>query len=64
MKLFISDSDIDILMKKYGDPISNEINYVVILNDAKDSGEDKLKKKKRGRGRGSKRRGYSYFIIC
>ena len=41
MKLFISDQDIEILMKKYGDPISNEINYVVILNDAKDSGEDK-----------------------
>jgi hypothetical protein len=41
MKLFIPDNDIEILMKKYGDPISNEINYVVILNDAKDSGEDK-----------------------
>jgi hypothetical protein len=41
MKLFLSDSDIEILMKKYGDPISNEINYVVILNDAKDIGEDK-----------------------
>ena len=25
-------------MKKYGDPISNEINYVIILNDAKDAG--------------------------
>lgn len=43
MKLFLNDGDIDILMKKYGDPISNEINYVVILNDAKDSGEDKSK---------------------
>ena len=43
MKLFLNDGDIDILMKKYGDPISNEINYVVILNDAKDSGEDKNK---------------------
>lgn len=41
MKLFLSDLDIEILMKKYGDPISNEINYVVILNDAKDIGEDK-----------------------
>jgi len=41
MKLFLSDSDIEILMKKYGDPISNEINYVVILNDAKEIGEDK-----------------------
>jgi len=43
MKLFLSDNDIEILMKKYGDPISNEINYVVILNDAKDAGEDKHK---------------------
>ncbi len=34
MKLFLSDNDIEILMKKYGDPISNEINYVVILNQA------------------------------
>jgi hypothetical protein len=41
MKLFLSDLNIEILMKKYGDPISNEINYVVILNDAKDIGEDK-----------------------
>jgi hypothetical protein len=41
MKLFLVDQDIEILMKKYGDPISNEINYVVILNDAKDIGEDK-----------------------
>jgi hypothetical protein len=36
MKFFINDHAIDILMKKYGDPISNEINYVVILNHAKD----------------------------
>jgi hypothetical protein len=36
MKFFINDHAIDILMKKYGDPISNEINYVVILNEAKD----------------------------
>lgn len=41
MKYFLKDSDIDILMKKYGDPISNEINYVVILNDSKDVGIDK-----------------------
>jgi hypothetical protein len=36
MKYFINDHAIDILMKKYGDPISNEINYIVILNQAKD----------------------------
>lgn len=42
MKFFIKDNDLDILMKKYGDPISNEINYVVILNDAKDAGEKQL----------------------
>jgi hypothetical protein len=36
MKYFIDDHAIDILMKKYGDPISNEINYIVILNEAKD----------------------------
>jgi hypothetical protein len=41
MKLFLNDGDIEILMKKYGDPISNEINYVVILNDANDIGEGK-----------------------
>ena len=45
MKYFISDNYIDILMKKYGDPISNEINYVVILNDSKDFGESKNVKK-------------------
>jgi hypothetical protein len=27
MKLFLSDDDIEILMKKYGDPISNEVGY-------------------------------------
>jgi len=43
MKFFIKDNDIDILMKKYGDQISNEINYVVILNDAKESGEKSIK---------------------
>jgi hypothetical protein len=41
MKFFISESDIDILMKKYGDPISNEINYIVILNDANENGVNK-----------------------
>lgn len=39
MKYYISDHHLDILMKKYGDPISNEINYVVILNASKDFGE-------------------------
>jgi len=43
MKFMIKDADIDILMKKYGDQISNEINYVVILNDAKDAGEKNIK---------------------
>lgn len=43
MKFFISDSNIEILMKKYGDQISNEINYVVILNDAKNAGEKNIK---------------------
>lgn len=43
MKFFIQDNDIEILMKKYGDQISNEINYVVILNDAKDAGEKNIK---------------------
>lgn len=45
MKYFISDNYIDILMKKYGDPISNEINYVVILNDAAAFGESTNTKK-------------------
>jgi len=40
MKLFLDDSEIEILMKKYGDPISNEINYVVILNEAQAIGEN------------------------
>jgi len=43
MKFFIQDPDIEILMKKYGDAISNEINYVVILNDAKNAGEKNIK---------------------
>jgi Ca2+-binding EF-hand superfamily protein len=41
MKYYISDPHLEILMKKYGDPIPNEINYVVILNDAKEFGENK-----------------------
>ena len=45
MKYYISDPHIEILMKKYGDPIPNEINYVVILNDAKEFGEQKGDKK-------------------
>lgn len=43
MKFMIKDNDIEILMKKYGDQISNEINYVVILNDAKEAGEKNIK---------------------
>jgi len=34
MKYFINDSEIEILMKKYGDRIPDEINYILILNDA------------------------------
>ena len=45
MKYYISDPHLEILMKKYGDPIPNEINYVVILNDAKEFGEQKGDKK-------------------
>ena len=45
MKYYISDPHLEILMKKYGDPIPNEINYVVILNDAKEFGEKKDGKK-------------------
>ena len=45
MKYYISDPHLEILMKKYGDPIPNEINYVVILNDAKEFGEQKGVKK-------------------
>ena len=45
MKYCISDPHLEILMKKYGDPIPNEINYVVILNDAKEFGDKKDGKK-------------------
>ena len=34
MKYFIDDGSIEILMKKYGDLIPNEINYILILKDA------------------------------
>ncbi len=27
MKLFLKDNDLEILMKKYGDPISNEVGF-------------------------------------
>jgi Ca2+-binding EF-hand superfamily protein len=45
MKYYISEPNLEILMKKYGDPIPNEINYVVILNDAKEFGEKNDTKK-------------------
>ena len=45
MKYYISEPRLEILMKKYGDPIPNEINYVVILNDAKEFGEKNDTKK-------------------
>ena len=45
MKYYINDPHLEILMKKYGDPIPNEINYIVILNDAKEFGEKKDGKK-------------------
>jgi DNA integrity scanning protein DisA with diadenylate cyclase activity len=38
MKYFIGDSMIEILIKKYGDAIPNEINYILILNDANEIG--------------------------
>jgi Ca2+-binding EF-hand superfamily protein len=40
MKLVLASSSLEILMKKYGDPISNEINYIFILNDAKEVGKE------------------------
>ena len=33
IKFLINDQEIDALMKKYGDPVSKEINYILILND-------------------------------
>jgi len=45
MKFFVNDANLEILMKKYGDPINNEINYVVILNDAKSEKVDHTKVK-------------------
>lgn len=51
MKYFIDDLSIEILMKKYGDLIPDEINYILILNDANRCGgssvlleEEKLEK--------------------
>jgi hypothetical protein len=38
MKYFIDDGSIDILMKKYGDAIPDEINYILILNDSNECG--------------------------
>ena len=38
MKYFIDDSLIEILMKKYGDAIPDEINYILILNDSNEIG--------------------------
>jgi hypothetical protein len=38
MKYFITDDSIEILMKKYGDRIPDEINYILILNDANHCG--------------------------
>ena len=31
MKLFLKDNDLEILMKKYGDPISNEVNITFYI---------------------------------
>ena len=45
MKYMITEPNLDVLMKKYGDPISNEINYVAILYDAANFGENDKKKK-------------------
>lgn len=33
MKLFLDDDDIEILMKKYGDPISNEVKNLYLKKD-------------------------------
>jgi len=38
MKYYIDDYMIEILMKKYGDAIPDEINYILILNDANEIG--------------------------
>jgi len=48
MKFFIDDSNIDILMKKYGDKIPDEINYILILNDANEIlGNNELKEEEK-----------------
>ena len=47
MKYYISESRLEILMKKkYDDPIPNKINYIVILNDVKEFWEKNDTKKK------------------
>lgn len=33
----IEESEVEILMKKFGDAVSNEINYVLVLNEIKDN---------------------------
>ena len=41
MKYYISETHLEILMKKYGRPFPNEINYLVILNDSKEFEKNK-----------------------
>jgi hypothetical protein len=41
IKYFITDPHVEVLMKKYGDPISGDIDYVSILNDVAEFGENK-----------------------
>ena len=48
MKYYISESRLEILMKKkYDDPIPNKINYIVILNDVKEFWEKNDTKKRK-----------------
>ena len=48
MKYYISESILEILMKKkYDDPIPNKINYIVILNDVKEFWEKNDTKKRK-----------------
>jgi len=48
IKYFIDDSMIEILMKKYGDAIPDEINYILILNDANQiGGSNELKEEEK-----------------
>ena len=47
MKYYISESRLEILIKKKNDdPIPNKINYIVILNDVKEFWEKNDAKKK------------------